>query len=127
MKFGRHMARATAAGAALLATLTASAITAPTASAAPWDRCPENKFCIFQDMGYEGEIAYSSHNQPNLGWFNDRTSSYWNKTDHPIAIYMHANYGGILCYDIPAGGSDGHLDNPYNDNWSSFKAGYCEK
>ncbi|MFJ4152991.1 peptidase inhibitor family I36 protein [Streptomyces galbus] len=121
MRHGR--ARTLAAAAALAATVGVGIINAPTASANSAD-CPANEFCMWQHSNYDGILAYSSEPQPDLHDFNDRATSFWNRTSSWISVYRDNNYGYCLA-NISPGSSSPNVGNALNDRISSFRPGQC--
>ncbi|MFJ4880837.1 peptidase inhibitor family I36 protein [Streptomyces sp. NPDC088745] len=88
--------------AALVLTLaTTSAQAAQTAPAAGYDRCPAGSFCIFDGANGTGTIAWFRTGSPDLRGqsMDNRTSSYWNRTNDAFALYDGYNYGGS-CWSV---------------------------
>ncbi|MFH8798066.1 peptidase inhibitor family I36 protein [Streptomyces sp. NPDC017936] len=96
-----------------------------TPAAAHYSQCPDGEFCIWQHSSYEGMFAYSSKPQPDLGDMDDRTTSYWNRTDNWVSLYLVEDYQS--CFEsVPPGGSVGVVNPYYNDGLSSFRPGkFC--
>lgn len=120
----RGLRSLTAGGLTLAAAFALTAVTGTPASA-HYSQCPDKKFCIWQHSSYEGMFAYSSEPQPNVGEMNDRTTSYWNRTDNWVTLYLSQNYVG--CFEsVPPGGSTAAINPIWNDSLTSFRPGkFC--
>ncbi|MEV5148236.1 peptidase inhibitor family I36 protein [Streptomyces sp. NPDC052727] len=77
--------------AALFGALGLMVASGPPASA-HYSECPDKKFCVWQNQNYDGMIGYSGYDQSYLGNMNDRTTSFWNRTDYTVAIYRDSSY-----------------------------------
>ncbi|MFC9946821.1 peptidase inhibitor family I36 protein [Streptomyces pratensis] len=121
---GRHLVkRLSATGAAALAAVAIGALGAQPA-AADSSECRPDWFCLWQDSSYQGRMLSSpAQNVSNIGdYMNDRTTSYWNRTDQWITVYYDSGYRGCL-FAIPPGGSDNAVDPHLNDRVTSFAVG----
>jgi hypothetical protein len=97
-------------------------------AATGWDRCPKNRFCIFEHPNGQGKYAYFNGNHDNLanpigGFnFNDKASSIWNRTAYGFGLWrdknQKAHLGGVR-------GSTGGFNLPAraNDKTSSISIG----
>ncbi|MFJ4153002.1 peptidase inhibitor family I36 protein [Streptomyces galbus] len=123
-------------------------LTVAPGAAASYSQCPDKEFCMWQHTGYDGMFVYSSEPQPNLHDFNDRASSFWNRTNSWITVYSNSNYnqadggwaGRGICWEIAPGASSYNAgfyllktssgtfqeSTGFNDSASSFKPGRCE-
>ncbi|MFD6530584.1 peptidase inhibitor family I36 protein [Streptomyces sp. NPDC060184] len=141
MNLGRRGVRALAACAAVVGILGVETVGASSATAS-YSECPDDEFCMWQHVEYEGLFVYSSEPQPNVHDFNDRASSFWNRTDGWIAVYGDSNYGNSsspeknYCWSIAPGASSANIgyvteggvrvETEANDSVSSFRPGVCE-
>lgn len=119
----RRVSTAVAALAAVAGVWTAAA---PGAAAASGD-CPADKFCAWENSSYTGRlmIANAGDSNPNVGsGFNDKLTSYWNRTNHYITLYFDSNYRGCMI-TIPPGGSSAAIPTQFNDKMTSFRVGLC--
>ncbi|CAM5567334.1 peptidase inhibitor family I36 protein [Streptomyces fumanus] len=133
MHLTRRKIRAFSAVAALAGAIGLGTAHAPGAMASAAD-CPDKKFCLWEHAAYQGAIAYSSNPQPDLHGFNDKATSFWNRTDGWITVYDETNYRKV-CWEIPPGGysaqggrdyiPDAWVNTAFNDMASSFKPGRC--
>ncbi|MER7538594.1 FG-GAP-like repeat-containing protein [Streptomyces sp. NPDC097704] len=85
--------RALAAAATTVASLATLMTAAPSASADEF-RCPAGSFCVFQYPNYGGEMKVITSSQPTLGTWNDRISSFINRSDKWAVAHLGADYGG---------------------------------
>ncbi|MDL5206050.1 peptidase inhibitor family I36 protein [Streptomyces sp. ALI-76-A] len=70
--------------------------------------CPANAFCAWDNSSYNGRLIHSNAGQSvsNVGfYFNDKLTSYWNRTNHWVSLYAHAGYGDCLVSIRPVQGS----------------------
>ncbi|MFC9946822.1 peptidase inhibitor family I36 protein [Streptomyces pratensis] len=88
--------------------------------------CPAQEFCLWADPGFTGRFAYSSEPQSNVGdYMNDRMTSYWNRTDNWISIYVDDKFQGCL-YSIGPGDKISDMPSWANDETTSFRPGrFC--
>ena len=119
----RISARVAASCVALLSVTGIGIVNAPSA-AAHYSDCPDTKFCLWQDSGYEGLYEYSYKPKPDLGDFNDRATSFWNRTSDWISVYRDNSYGYCLA-NISPGASSYNVGDALNDRISSFRPGRC--
>ncbi|MFF8374611.1 FG-GAP-like repeat-containing protein [Streptomyces sp. NPDC015661] len=93
MKRTSGVRRALAAAVTTAASLATLLTSAPTASADEF-RCPAGSFCVFQYPNYGGEMKVISSSQSTLGTWNNKISSYINRSDKWAVAYQDAGYGG---------------------------------
>jgi hypothetical protein len=107
-----------AAGVSLAATGTAEAVP---------EQCQDKHFCVWEHTGYQGRFYSATGSVSNIGaYMNDRTTSYWNRTDHWITLYNDSNYGGACLVSVPPGGSSYNVTPSVNDAMTSFRTGkFC--
>ncbi|MFI6857970.1 peptidase inhibitor family I36 protein [Streptomyces sp. NPDC050416] len=96
-----------------------------TPAAAHYSQCPDKEFCIWQHTNYEGLFAYSSKPRPDLGDMSGRASSYWNRTDNWVSLYVVEDFQA--CFEsVPPGGSISNMGSIWNDELRSFRPGkFC--
>lgn len=112
------LALAAAAGMSVVATGTAQALP---------EQCPDKHFCVWEHTGYQGRFFSAPGSVANIGaYMNDRTTSYWNRTDTWITLYNDSNYGGSCLVSVPPGGSSYNVSSSVNDRMTSFRTGkFC--
>ncbi|WP_408641668.1 peptidase inhibitor family I36 protein [Solicola gregarius] len=87
-----------------------------------WDRCEEDEFCLFEDANGEGEMysLAAPITIPYLGYFwNDRTSSIWNRSRYDVETFTAADLQGRGLSFTPYG-APVNLSLPHNDSISSL-------
>ncbi|MFB6842377.1 FG-GAP-like repeat-containing protein [Streptomyces sp. NPDC056361] len=102
---GRRALAAAVTTAASLATL----MTAAPPAAADEFRCPSGSFCVFQYPNYGGEMKIISTSRPTLGTWNDKISSFINRSDKWAVAHLDAGYtgsGGMLIDPRQPSGTD---------------------
>ncbi|EDY47310.1 peptidase inhibitor family I36 protein [Streptomyces clavuligerus] len=105
---------------AFAAAFAAGTVQAPVAAADP-SICRAVWFCVWSDANQEGAYLMSKGNVSYVGTdFNDKASSYWNRTSWYVNFYYDANYGGGCMLSIPPGGSSTLLPGNLNDRMSSY-------
>ena len=93
----RARCRLTSIALAVASAVSLTAAVAPQAQAA-WLDCRDARMCLFD--GTNGGRPYASFaiGSPDLGayrpYFNNRTSSYWNRTGSRWCLYRDRGYGG---------------------------------
>lgn len=109
---------AAAAGMSLAATGTASALP---------EQCADKHFCVWEHTGYQGRFFSATGSVANIGPdMNDRTTSYWNRTNSWITLYNDSGYGGACLESVPPGGSSYNVSPSVNDRMTSFRTGkFC--
>ena len=90
------------------------------AAQAHYSQCPSGHFCVWQHSGYEGRFFPSSRDTPDVGGcMNDRTTSFWNRSNRAVCPYRHDNYGDDLgCY---APGVSSAVVRIHNDQLTGFR------
>lgn len=127
-------------GAILAGIFTASALTlvvTPTASAS-YSQCPAGYFCMWENSSYTGMFYASPGSVSNVGGFNDKATSFWNRTNTWVTAYANSNYGtysecsmggclGTGCAAFGPGSSSAAIPSSsgisFNDKVSSFRVG----
>lgn len=104
------------------AVLSVTALTAGSASAAP-EQCEPGYFCMWENNAYTGRIyALRNADSPNFGdFFNDKMTSYWNRSNHTYVVFEHVNYGGTCLHTIRPGESTSAVPTWANDLASSAR------
>ncbi|MER6912743.1 peptidase inhibitor family I36 protein [Streptomyces sp. NPDC000594] len=95
-------------------------------AAAHYSQCPAGEFCIWENSSYTGRFAHSRHPVPNVGsYMNDKMTSYWNRTDNWVSLYIVEDFQS--CFEsVPPGGSSAAVNPHYNDHLTSFRPGrFC--
>lgn len=64
-----------------------------TKAARRWS-CPKHRICFYQLKHGGGHRAATRHSYRKLGWWNNRTSSIWNRTTYYLCIYNGFNWRG---------------------------------
>jgi hypothetical protein len=119
----RLAVRVVAMVAAMAAALTAAAIARPAlaniADCAGW-----NGLCMWVDSDYGGDIYRLNSDTANLGWFNDKLTSYLsqNQSNTTWLVFADANYGGDCLFKIGPGESQHNVPRWGNDQASSVRA-----
>ncbi|MGW4233356.1 peptidase inhibitor family I36 protein [Streptomyces sp. NPDC004980] len=114
----RRLARTLLAASVMVGALTA--LNAGTAQA-HYSQCQAGQFCIWENSSYQGLFASSQYDKPNVGSaMNDRTTSFWNRTDHTVCMYQDSNFAGIPFACAAAGSSSAALTS-HNDALTGFK------
>lgn len=121
-------------GAAFVALFAAFAVTmvvAPPASA-HYSQCPDGYFCMWEHSSYEGAFFKTNRSVSNVGSsFNDKATSFWNRTDVWVTVFQHAGYtgdalgggfgvpSGIKCVNFAPGASTAAVIGDFNDDATS--------
>jgi hypothetical protein len=89
----------------------------------PWYRCPSGYVCLFQYDDGKGLISpgYGPNNANVGSWFNDRTSSIWNRTTSNVCFYQDSNFGNYM-FTIGAGHWESELPSVFNDKVTSYRS-----
>ncbi|MFI5572498.1 peptidase inhibitor family I36 protein [Streptomyces sp. NPDC051740] len=90
------------------------------AAQAHYSQCPSGHFCVWQHSSYEGRFFSSNRDTPNVGsYMNDRTTSFWNRSNRVVCLYRHENYGDDLgCYEPGASSAAMQI---HNDQLTGFR------
>ncbi|MBY6307883.1 peptidase inhibitor family I36 protein [Streptomyces clavuligerus] len=106
---------------AFVAAFALGTVQAPAASASPSD-CRASWFCAWEHMNYEGSFVSTNQSLPYVSnAFNDKATSYWNRTSWYVTLYPDADYrSGCMMNSIPPGGSSPLLPGHLNDKVSSY-------
>ncbi|MFJ8229728.1 peptidase inhibitor family I36 protein [Streptomyces sp. NPDC094448] len=101
--------------------LAVGTVRAPAVSASPGD-CRGGWFCVWEHYNYEGSFVTTNQSLSYVGnGFNDKATSYWNRTSWYVTLYPDAGYrGGCMMNSIPPGGSSPLLPAHLNDKLSSY-------
>ncbi|MFJ2261538.1 peptidase inhibitor family I36 protein [Streptomyces sp. NPDC087844] len=84
-------------------------------------QCKAGQFCIWENSSYQGMFASSQYDKSNVGSaMNDRTTSFWNRTDHTVCMYENSNFQGEPFACTAAGSSSPALKSR-NDTLTGFK------
>lgn len=105
----------------------ALAFGAGTTNAAPasahYSQCPEGYYCQWSDSSFNGAFGKTKVNVPNFGAMNDSVTSFWNRTDDWVTLYLHTSFTGG-CLRVAPGASTVALNQHLNDSYSSLQIGY---
>lgn len=107
IEYTRRMLRTRRAARRMLtvATLAVAAMLPAVAAAAPPSaaiktKCPDNYFCVFDLPKYQGDFVKYQIGTASMALqppkFDNRTSSYWNRTDATWCVYSQSNWKGLL-------------------------------
>lgn len=112
----RKLARRTAAAGAAVAMAVTAALTPAQPALAGWDQCAEGWFCMWENNAYTGYFyALLNADSPNFGGaFNDKMTSYWNRSGETYIVFMDSNYNGG-CYWVSPGESTSAVSSSGND------------
>lgn len=92
-------------------------------AAADSSQCSAGNFCVWEHSSYTGKFLQSKSSVSNVGNdFNDKMTSYWNRTDKTVAVYQHDKYTGCM-FSIGPGKSEAAVASHFNDKMTSFKVG----
>lgn len=119
MKIRRFAFRGTAVAAAVLSL---TALSAGSASA-DYTQCEPGWFCMWEHMNYKGRFfaLRNGEESPNFGKeFNDKMTSYWNRSNHTYLVFRDANYGACI-FTIRPGASEGAVQEWRNDEATSAR------
>ncbi|MFF9488404.1 peptidase inhibitor family I36 protein [Streptomyces sp. NPDC014676] len=60
-------------------------------------QCPSGHFCVWQHSSHGGRFFSDNRDTPDVGsYMNDRTTSFWNRSNRAVCPYRHENYGDDL-------------------------------
>lgn len=90
------------AGAAVIAAIAGSLVSAPSASAA-WSDCPNGYYCLFAGPNGTGGVYYTAAQPAQLGWMANNAESYWNRTIYMYCEFDEVNHQ-VYRASVPAGG-----------------------
>jgi hypothetical protein len=115
-----------AAGMAVAAGLTLTALTAPTASAATgYDRCAAGNFCLFENINGGGRVIGLQGQRSTLPLdFDNITSSIWNRAGVLWSVYTGAGFTG-RCLPVSGTYKGNVTQYNLNDQISSARPGGC--
>jgi hypothetical protein len=122
LKIKRRIAVRVAAVGVFLAAAAATAVVAQPASANIADCNSGGYLCMWVDTNYDGSSYLLNSDTPNLGWFNDKLSSFLNQSDVTWLAFEHADYGGACLYQIQPHESLHNVGDFGNDRVSSIRA-----
>ncbi len=119
MKMGRLAFRATA---LCTAVLSAVVVAGGPAAAAP-SQCEPGWFCMWENNSYTGRFyALLNADSPNVGKdFNDKMTSYWNRSPHTYLAFRHSGYGAGCTFYIEPGESSAAVPTWGNDEITSVR------
>jgi hypothetical protein len=85
--------------------------------------CRPGQLCFWENSSYTGRnLRFTNVNSSaNIGgWFNDKMTSYWNRTRKAYIFFQNTNYRGThVC--SKAGSSSAAVRSGFNDRMSSFR------
>ncbi|MER5199766.1 peptidase inhibitor family I36 protein [Streptomyces sp. NPDC002755] len=88
---------------------------------ADFSQCKAGQFCIWEHSSYQGMFASSQYDKPNVGSaMNDRTTSFWNRTDHLVCLCEHGNFQGVPFACVFPNSSSAAMES-FNDRLTGFK------
>ncbi len=121
MKIKRRVARI-AALCAMTAAVATTAVVVEHSAFAAYQDCGDGWFCMWDDMNYGGRIyALQNADSPNVGdYFNDRMTSYWNRTQDIYIAFEQVNYQGT-CFWISPGESSAYVGRSLSDIVTSVR------
>jgi hypothetical protein len=115
---------------AMMAIAAAVGVAPASAQTTGWERCPSNRFCIFEHADGRGKYAYFSQGWQDLAKpiggfvFDNKTSSVWNRMGGMDAcFYENRDYGGGA-YFLPEDSARINLSAYWNDRISSLRQVY---
>ena len=119
MKLGKFALRLTA---VTTAVLSAAVLTAGSASA-DYNQCEPGWFCRWENNAYTGRIyALRNADSPNFGKdFNDKMTSYWNRSNHTYLVFEHTKYEGTCLATVYPGDSKSAVAPWANDEATSAR------
>ncbi|MEU8816222.1 peptidase inhibitor family I36 protein [Actinoplanes sp. NPDC048796] len=85
--------------------------------------CPPKNFCLWEHINYGGRIVMMSATpRSSLGSFNDKASSWQNRSDRKVCVYQDINFDGPMI-GFYWGFAQPDLRSPerFNDMISSFR------
>jgi hypothetical protein len=110
---------------ALAIILAAGVIVAGTSVTQAPPGCEPNRICLYEDVGFRGQMWPISPGQSHLGPANDKASSVFNATFRTVPLYSDHNFGGsVTCLNPNTG-----IDNLFlfgHDAISSIGSGPAE-
>jgi len=85
--------------------------------------CHAGWICFWQNSSYSGLYLMFTHTNSNANigsWFNDRMTSYWNRTRNFYGLFQESNYQGVeMC--AKSSSSSAAVPSGFNDRMTSFR------
>jgi hypothetical protein len=114
----RMYAAVTVAAGALVATSVVSTPASADVGTMSWEQCNGlSGFCMWQDKDATGRNFFTGRSASSLGSFDNKATSFWNRTASFWCVYQWSNYGGGAMRISPQ--QRGHFYDFWNDNVSS--------
>ncbi|WP_434444037.1 peptidase inhibitor family I36 protein [Lentzea sp. E54] len=123
---------------AVLLAAVSAAFVAPQSASAHYSQCPAGGFCMWEHSNYEGMFYNTYSSDANVDGFNDKATSFWNRSNVWVTVHQHANFESdayapcvgcppaVYCAVIAPGASSWSVGE-FNDKATSVRRDYYQQ